>query len=67
MKKSSQAYIYAALSVILWGTIPTAFKIALSELSIVTMLGIATLVSMLVLFIITGCNRKAEAPWQYEP
>lgn len=58
MKKSSQAYIYAALSVILWGTIPTAFKIALSELSIVTMLGIATLVSMLVLLIILASSRK---------
>lgn len=60
MKKSSQAYIYAALSVILWGTIPTAFKIALSELSIVTMLGIATLVSMLVLFIILAASGKIK-------
>ena len=53
MKKSSQAYIYAALSVFLWGTIPTAFKLALSELSIVTMLGITTFVSMAVLCIIS--------------
>jgi drug/metabolite transporter (DMT)-like permease len=60
MKKSSQAYIYAALSVILWGTIPTAFKIALAELSIVTMLGIATLVSMLVLFIILAATGKIK-------
>ncbi|HZM13608.1 MAG TPA: DMT family transporter [Bacteroidales bacterium] len=60
MKKSSQAYIYAALSVILWGTIPTAFKIAISELSIVTMLGIATLVSMLVLFIILAASGKIK-------
>jgi len=58
MKKSSQAYIYAALSVILWGTIPTAFKIALSELSIVTMLGIATVVSMVVLFILVAATGK---------
>ncbi len=60
MKKSSQAYIYAALSVILWGTIPTAFKTALAELSIVTMLGIATLVSMLVLFIILAATGKLK-------
>ncbi len=52
MKKGSQAYIYAALSVFLWGTIPTAFKLALSELSIVTMLGITTFVSTGVLFTI---------------
>ena len=52
MKKNQQAYFYAALSVLLWGTIPTAFKIALSELSIVTMLGITTFVSTVVLFVI---------------
>ncbi|MCK7538786.1 MAG: DMT family transporter [Marinilabiliales bacterium] len=68
MKKSSRAYLYAALSVFLWGTIPTAFKIALAELSIVTMLGISHAgVHMLVLFIIAGCHRKAETPRQYEP
>jgi drug/metabolite transporter (DMT)-like permease len=60
MKKSSQAYIFAALSVILWGTIPTAFKTALAELSIVTMLGIATLVSMLVLFILLAATGKLK-------
>ncbi len=57
MKKSQQAYLYASLSVVLWGTIPTAFKIALSELNIVTMLGITTLISTAVLFaimILTG-------------
>jgi drug/metabolite transporter (DMT)-like permease len=58
MKKSQQAYIYAALSVMLWGTIPTAFKIALSELSIVTMLGITTLVSTAVLFFIMFLTGK---------
>jgi drug/metabolite transporter (DMT)-like permease len=52
MKHGKKAYIYAAISVLLWGTIPTAFKIALSELSIVTMLGITTLVSTAVLFVI---------------
>jgi len=58
MKKGQQAYIYAALSVMLWGTIPTAFKIALSELSIVTMLGITTLVSTAVLFAIMFVTGK---------
>lgn len=58
MKKGSQAYIYAALSVLLWGTIPTAFKLALSELSIVTMLGITTFVSTGVLFVIMVLTGK---------
>jgi len=58
MKHGKQAYIYAALSVLLWGTIPTAFKIALSELTIVTMLGITTLVSTAVLFVIMFVTGK---------
>ncbi len=58
MRKSSRAYLYAALAIFLWGTIPTAFKIALSELSIVTMLGITTLVSTGVLFVIVVASGK---------
>ncbi|MBE0677447.1 MAG: DMT family transporter, partial [Bacteroidales bacterium] len=58
MRKSSRAYLYAALAIFLWGTIPTAFKIALSELSIVTMLGITTLVSTAVLFLIVAASGK---------
>jgi drug/metabolite transporter (DMT)-like permease len=58
MNKSPKAFIYASLSVLLWGTIPTAFKIALSELSIVTMLGVTTLVSTAVLFIIMTLSGK---------
>jgi len=58
MRKSSRAYLYAALAIFLWGTIPTAFKIALSELSVVTMLGITTLVSTAVLFVIVVASGK---------
>jgi len=58
MKKSPQAFLYAALSVFLWGTIPTAFKIALSELTIVTMLGITTLISLAVLLTIVAASGK---------
>lgn len=60
MKKGSRAYLYAGLSVLLWGTIPTAFKIALSELSIVTMLGLTTLVSTVVLFLIVILTGKLK-------
>jgi drug/metabolite transporter (DMT)-like permease len=60
MKKSSRAYIYAALAIFLWGTIPTAFKIALSELSIVTMLGITTLVSTAVLLLVVAAEGKLK-------
>jgi len=58
MKRDSQAYLYAGAAVMLWGTIATAFKIALSELSVVTMLGIATLVSTFVIFLIVLFSGK---------
>ncbi len=58
MRKSSRAYLYAALAIFMWGTIPTAFKIALSELSIVTMLGITTLVSAAILLLIVASEGK---------
>jgi drug/metabolite transporter (DMT)-like permease len=58
MKRSSQAFLYASLAVVLWGTIATAFKIALAELHIVTMLGIATLVSTFVIFLIVLFSGK---------
>jgi drug/metabolite transporter (DMT)-like permease len=58
MKNTSKAYLFAAISVLLWGTIATAFKIALSELSVVTMLGIATLISTIVIFFIVLLTGK---------
>lgn len=58
MRKSSGAYLYAALAIMMWGTIPTAFKIALAELSIVTMLTITTVISTAVLFLIVVLSGK---------
>ncbi len=49
MDKSRQSYIYALLAIFFWSTIPTAFKISLGELEIITMLTIATLTSTVVL------------------
>ncbi len=72
MKSSTKAYIYALIAVVLWGTIPTAFKIALAGLPVVTMVGITTIVSTLVLFIIVlltgrlhllGKTTAAELGW----
>jgi drug/metabolite transporter (DMT)-like permease len=58
MKDSSKAYIYATTAVLFWGTIATAFKIALAGLTVVTMLGIATLVSTVVIFFIVLLTGK---------
>jgi len=58
MKKSSQAFLYAALAILFWGTIATAFKVALAAMSINMMLGIASLVSTCVLFLIVLFSGK---------
>lgn len=60
MKDTSKAYLFAAIAVVLWGTIATAFKIALSELSVVTMLAIATLISTVVIFFIVLLTGKTH-------
>ncbi len=55
---SRLSYIYALLAVLFWSTIPTAFKISLSELSVLHMLAIASFTSTGILFIILMAGRK---------
>ena len=52
MKTQSRAYIYAILSVLLWSTVGTAFKITLSEVSVIQLLLFAAFVSSFVLLLI---------------
>jgi len=52
MDKTRQSYICAVLAILFWSTIPTAFKICLSELDILPMLTLASVTSTLALFII---------------
>ena len=57
MDRRRLSYLYAGLAVLFWSTIPTAFKIGLGELDVLTMLTIATVVSTITLsgiVIITG-------------
>jgi drug/metabolite transporter (DMT)-like permease len=58
MNKTRQSYIYAGLAIFFWSTVPTAFKISLVELDILTMLTIAALTSTLVLLIIVLASGK---------
>jgi drug/metabolite transporter (DMT)-like permease len=60
MEKTKQSYIYAGLAILFWSTIPTAFKICLSELAILPMLTIASVTSTLALFIILISERKTS-------
>lgn len=58
MNKSRQSYIYAGLAVLFWSTVPTAFKISLRELNILTMLTIASFTSTLILLIVVLTGKK---------
>ncbi len=53
-----KSYIYAGLAILFWSTIPTAFKICLSELAILPMLTIASVTSAIALFIILLAEGK---------
>jgi drug/metabolite transporter (DMT)-like permease len=52
MERSKQSYLYAGLAILFWSTIPTAFKISIRELPIVSVITIASVTSALVLFLI---------------
>jgi drug/metabolite transporter (DMT)-like permease len=46
-----RSYVYALIAILFWSTVPTAFKISLKELDILTMLTIASVTSTLALFL----------------
>jgi drug/metabolite transporter (DMT)-like permease len=58
MDRTKQSYIYAGLAILFWSTVPTAFKICLNELDILTMLTIASLTSTLILLIVVLAENK---------
>jgi drug/metabolite transporter (DMT)-like permease len=60
MDKTRQSYIYALVAIFFWSTIPTAFKISLGELPILHMLTIASVTSVIVLFILILKERRTS-------
>ncbi len=52
MKRISKAYIYALLSVLLWSTVATAFKLGLTVLSPLYLILLSTAFSLLVFFVV---------------
>jgi len=59
MDRTKSSYIYAALAILFWSTIPTAFKICLGELDLLPMLTIAAITSTIALFIIILVTNKS--------
>jgi len=60
MDKTRQSYIYAGLAIFFWSTIPTAFKLCLSELDVLPMLTIASVTATLALLIILILQKKTS-------
>ncbi|MCG9697354.1 DMT family transporter [Shewanella sp. Isolate11] len=73
MKPTSQAYIYAGCAILLWSTVATAFKLALSHYTPLQLVLIAVLTSIVALSLILGVMGKLKLikkqfirrPWFY--
>ena len=53
MQKQTQAYLYAAVTVLFWSTVATAFKLSLRHVGADVLVFYSSLVSVLVLLCIT--------------
>jgi drug/metabolite transporter (DMT)-like permease len=60
MEKTRQSYIYAGLAILFWSTVPTAFKISLGKLNILTILTIASVTSTFILLIVVIAGKKTH-------
>ena len=58
MTRQNKAYLYAGTAVLMWSTVGSAFKLTLSRVSPIQMLLYASLVSIIVLFIILVIQKK---------
>lgn len=60
MKQQSRAYIFALLSVILWSTVATAFKLGLQKLTPLYLILSASAVSLIVFFVVILIQGKVR-------
>lgn len=60
MKNQKQAYIYAILAVLIWSTVASAFKVSLRHLDFLQLLFYASIVSIILLFIILLIQNKVK-------
>jgi drug/metabolite transporter (DMT)-like permease len=60
MEKTRKSFIFALIAILFWATVPTAFKLSLKELNILTMLMIASVTSAVVLFAVIAGGKKID-------
>ncbi len=58
MQRQTQAYLYAAVTVLLWSTVASAFKITLLHMNFLDLLLWSSFVSAIALFLILAAQRK---------
>lgn len=58
MERQKQAYIYALIAVLIWATVASAFKVSLRYLDFLQLLFLASVVSLVVLFVILLIQNK---------
>ena len=58
MDQSRQSYIYAGATILLWSTVPTAFKICLGEFGVLPALTVASFTSTVALLVIIIALKK---------
>ena len=71
MKTQDRAYVFAALAVLCWSTVASAFKLTLREVDYLTLLVLSSGVSAVFLFLVLVARRKTSlifdsfaAPWR---
>ena len=67
MNRTRSSYIYAGLAILLWSTVPTAFKLSLGKLDILPMITIAAVTSTVVMFIFVLATGKINLIKQTTP
>jgi drug/metabolite transporter (DMT)-like permease len=67
MNTTRKSYIYAGVAILFWSTVPTAFKICLGELDILSMLTLASASSALVLFAALASGGKLKLLFKSTP
>jgi drug/metabolite transporter (DMT)-like permease len=58
MKQNTKGYFYAAIAVVMWSTVASAFKITLRYTGVLTMLFYSSLTSTVLFFLALSTNRK---------
>jgi len=58
MEKQKLSYVYALISIVLWSTVATAFKLGLRELNFIQLLWYSSIVSLIALFVIIVLQKK---------